>query len=262
LERNTENRIQESEATIKRFTKMVFFYSGFWILNFREVFEVEKSARDEILGKLKSAPREAVAPRPERPALKELSLTGDELIEIFSKNLVHETGIVHRVKDRREALEKLSQIAQEEGLKKVMIATDDVVAPLNLVDWGKKSNVRVMTPRDFGSRDSYVDAVFEEADAGVTGADFAVAESGTLGLVHNRDRARLVSLAPILHIAIVPVERIVAVYEQVLEKVFGKKEYLPSQFCFITGPSMTADIRGIPFKGMHGPRKVIVILMG
>ena len=47
-----------------------------------------------------------------------------------------------------------------------------------------------------------------------------------------------------------------------MEKVFGKKENLPSQFCFITGPSMTADIRGIPFKGMHGPRKVIVILVG
>jgi L-lactate utilization protein LutC len=58
------------------------------------------------------------------------------------------------------------------------------------------------------------------------------------------------------------VERIVAVYEQAVQKVFVKKEKLPSQFCFITGPSMTADIRGIPFKGMHGPRKVIVILMG
>jgi L-lactate dehydrogenase complex protein LldG len=223
---------------------------------------VEQRARDEILGKLKSAPRKTIPPRPDRPALKELSLTRDELIEIFSKNLVQETGIVHRVKDRREALEKLSQIAKEEGLKKVMITTDDVVASLDLAAWGKENNVQVMTPQDFASRDSFRDAVFLEADAGVTGADFAVAESGTLGLIHNKDQARLVSLAPILHIAIVPVERMVAVYEQVMEKVFGKKENLPSQFCFITGPSMTADIRGIPFKGMHGPRKVIVILLG
>jgi L-lactate dehydrogenase complex protein LldG len=225
-------------------------------------FIMEQSARDEILGKLKSAPRKTIPPRPDRPALKELSLTRDELIEIFSKNLVQETGIVHRVKDRREALEKLSQIAKEEGLRKVMVTTDDVVASLNLVDWGKENNVRVTTPQNFGNRDSFRDAVFGEADAGVTGADFAVAESGTLGLIHNKDQARLVSLAPILHVAIVPVERIVAVYEQVMEKVFGKKENVPSQFCFITGPSMTADIRGIPFKGMHGPRKVIVILVG
>jgi L-lactate dehydrogenase complex protein LldG len=186
----------------------------------------------------------------------------EELIETFSKNLSQEAGIVHRVKDRQEALEKLSQIAKEEGLKKVMTSTDDVIASLNLAAWGKKNKVQVITPQDFDSRDSFKDAVFGEVDAGITGADFAVAESGTLGLVHNKDQARLTSLAPILHIAIVPVERMLAVYEQAIQKVFGEKKNLPSQFCFITGPSMTADIRGIPFKGMHGPRKVIVILVG
>jgi L-lactate dehydrogenase complex protein LldG len=224
--------------------------------------KVKQSARDEILNKLKAAPRKTIPSRSERPVLRELSLTPEELIETFSKNLSQEAGIVHRVKDRREALEKLSQIAKEEGLKKVIATTDDVIASLDLAAWGKENDVRVMTPQDFDSRDSFKDAVFEEADAGITGADFAVAESGTLGLIHNKDQARLTSLAPILHVAIVPVERMVAVYEQVIEKVFGEKKNLPSQFCFITGPSMTADIRGIPFKGMHGPRKVIVILVG
>jgi L-lactate dehydrogenase complex protein LldG len=224
--------------------------------------KVKQSARDEILNKLKAAPRKTIPSRSERPVLRELSLTPEELIETFSKNLSQEAGIVHRVKDRREALEKLSQIAKEEGLKKVIATTDDVIASLDLAAWGKENDVRVMTPQDFDSRDSFKDAVFEEADAGITGADFAVAESGTLGLIHNKDQARLTSLAPILHVAIVPVERMVAVYEQVIEKVFGEKKNLPSQFCFITGPSMTADIRGVPFKGMHGPRKVIVILVG
>jgi L-lactate dehydrogenase complex protein LldG len=184
------------------------------------------------------------------------------LIETFSKNLAQEAGIVHRVKDRREVLEKLSQIAKEEGLKKVMATTDDFIASMNLAAWGKENEVRVVTHRDFDSRGSFKDAVFGEVEAGITGADFAVAESGTLGLIHHKDQARLTSLAPILHIAIVPVERMVAVYEQVIQKVFSEKKHLPSQFCFITGPSLTADIRGVPFKGMHGPRKVIVILVG
>jgi L-lactate dehydrogenase complex protein LldG len=222
---------------------------------------VKQGARDEILNKLKAAPRKTMPPRPERPILREISLSPEELIETFSKNLLQEAGIVHRVKDPREALEKLSQIAKEEGLKKVMATTDDVIASLNLAAWGKENEVQVMTPQDFDSRDSFKDAVFEEVDAGITGADFAVAESGTLGLIHNKDQARLTSLAPILHVAIMPMERMVAVYEQVIQKVFWEKKNLPSQFCFITGPSMTADIRGIPFKGMHGPRKVIVILV-
>lgn len=223
---------------------------------------MEQTARDEILSKLKAAPRKTIPPRPERPVLREVSLTPEELIETFSKNLLQEAGIVHRVKDRREALEKLSQTAKEERLKKVMATTDDFIASLNLAAWGKENEVQVMTPQDFDSRDSFKDAVFREVDAGVTGADFAIAESGTLGLIHNKGQARLTSLAPILHVAIVPVERMVGVYEQVIEKIFRGKKNLPSQFCFITGPSMTGDIRGVPFKGMHGPRKVIVILVG
>jgi len=223
---------------------------------------VKQGARDEILSKLKATPRKTIPPRPERPILRELSLSSEELIETFSKNLSQEAGIVHRVRDRREALDKLSQIAKEEGLKKVMATTDDVITSLNLAAWGKENEVRVMTPQDFDSRDSFKDAVFEEVEAGITGADFAVAESGTLGVIYNKGQARLTSLAPILHVAIVPVEKMVAVYEQVIQKVFWEKKNLPSQFCFITGPSMTADIRGVPFKGMHGPRKVIVILVG
>ena len=197
-----------------------------------------QSARDEILEKLRAAPKTAVSPRPGMPPLKDLPLTGEELVKKFAETLVEETGIVHRVKDYQEALEKLAQIAREEGLKNVMATTDDVLTPLDLPAWGKKNDVQVMTPRDFADRDSYRDAVFDRAQAGITGADFAVAESGTIGLIHNKDQARLVSLAPILHIAIVPVERIYPVYEPVIEKVFGsnegctagaRKEITPSQ---------------------------------
>ena len=157
------------------------------------------------------------------PPLKDLPLTGEALIKKFAETLVEETGIVYRVKDNREALEKLAQIAGEEGLKCVMASTDDVLTPLDLPAWGKKNGVQVMTPKDFADRDSFRDAVFDRAQAGITGADFAVAESGSIGLIHDKDQARLVSLAPILHIAIVPVERIYPVYEPVIEKVFGKQ---------------------------------------
>jgi L-lactate dehydrogenase complex protein LldG len=219
-------------------------------------------ARDEILARLKKAPKKQPAPRPSLPPYQTLSMTREELIAEFSRILVEETGVVHRVKDDQAALEKLAEVAREEGLKKVMASTDDVVSRLDLPAWGREKGVQVMTPRDFPDRYPYRDAVFDEAQAGITGADFAVAESGTLGLIHNKDQARLVSLAPILHIAVVPVDRMFPTYEQVIERVFGKKGQYPSQFVFITGPSMTGDIQGALFKGMHGPRKVIVILIG
>jgi len=223
---------------------------------------MSSSVRDEILAKLKAAPKVQIPPRPPKPKLHEHSLTGEAAIEKFSKALVEETGIVHRVKTSAEVLQKLSEIASAEKLKKVMVSDDEIISPLNLKAWGEKNQIQVMTPKDSADRNSFRDAVFDQADAGITGADLAVAESGSLGLAFRKDEARLVSLAPILHIAVVPVDRVIAYYEQGIKKIFGEKGKFPSQFAFITGPSMTGDIEGVLFKGMHGPRKVIVILVG
>jgi len=69
-------------------------------------------------------------------------------------------------------------------------------------------------------------------------------------------------MAPIHHIAIVPLSRLVPVYENATEALFGKGQSPPKHLTFITGPSMTADIRATPFKGMHGPGKLEIILIG
>ena len=94
-----------------------------------------------------------------------------------------------------------------------------------------------------------------------TDADFAVAETGTLGVIFDKDQPRLVSISPPVHIAIVPVDKLYPIYENVIEQVFKNSDKIPSQFCFITGPSSTGDIQGVHFKGMHGPVKVFVIFI-
>ncbi|MBN1665199.1 MAG: lactate utilization protein [Deltaproteobacteria bacterium] len=223
---------------------------------------MSQRAREEILGKLKGAPKAKTVPRPYVPPLTELSWNGEQLIANFTQNLTAQTGVVHRVKDSAEAKAKLAEIFAEEGLTTIMASTDAVVAPLDLRAWGKEMGVRVLTAGDFADRDAYKNAVFTEVQAGVTGADYGVAESGTIGLIHDRNQPRLISIAPITHIALLPVGRLFPVYESVTERVFGDKNKLPGQFTFTTGPSMTGDIQGGQFKGMHGPRKLIVILIG
>ena len=52
--------------------------------------------------------------------------------------------------------------------------------------------------------------VFLTADVGVTGANFAVAETGSICLVTNEGNGRLVSTLPRVHVAILGLERIVA----------------------------------------------------
>lgn len=220
------------------------------------------SAREEILGKLRQAPRREPEARPLMPPLSERSLDREGMIKKFSDALFFQTATVRRVKDNGEALDTLTEIAREEALHCVMASTDDVVTALDLPGWAREQGITLRTPLDFADRDAFKESVFTEAGAGITGVDFAVAETGTLGLIHDRNQARLISLAPIFHIAIVPVDRFVPVYEDAIEKVFADPARMPGQFTFITGPSMTADIQATPFRGMHGPRRLTVIIVG
>ena len=219
------------------------------------------SAREHILSRLRSAPRKRTPPRPPIPPLRELAMEREALVRVFTENLESETGVVYRTKSRKGLLRKLGEVLGEEDVKRAIVTTDDVVAPLNLAGWGKKKGIAITTPADYPDREAFKDAVFLEAEAGITGVDFAVAESGTLVLVHGGHQARLVSLAPVLHVAVVPVERVVPVYEWVIEGVYGEGKR-PSQTSWITGPSTSADIQARQFRGMHGPRKLKVILLG
>ncbi len=56
---------------------------------------------------------------------------------------------------------------------------------------------------------------FAHADAGITGANFVVAETGTICLVENEGNGRLCSTAPYIHIAITGIEKVVARFEDI-----------------------------------------------
>lgn len=219
------------------------------------------SVRDDILEKLRKAELGEAPQRIELPPPYEAAFSREELIEKFAAKLAEQTGVFYRVDDGDEVKKILSEIAEQEGLKSVMASEDELIQSLDLSSWGKEKGVSVSFPHDFENRESYKNGVFNNADAGITTADFAVAESGTLAGIHDRTNARLVSLAPILHIAIVKVENVVPVYENVIKAAYGSGEF-PSHVTLITGPSMTGDIQGQMFKGMHGPRRLMVIMVG
>jgi L-lactate dehydrogenase complex protein LldG len=218
-------------------------------------------ARQAILNRLNAAEPRPLPPRPALAPMRECAMAAEPLLEAFILRLTEQGGVAHRVADRGALLENMARILAREKVTRAMAAADSVVAPLDLGAWGRQIGVEIVTPAEFKDRGSYTRAVFDEVQAGITGADFAVAESGTLVLVHDARQARLISLAPVLHIAVVPVACIVPVYETAMAALYagGRR---PSQVTFITGPSMTADIQGTPFKGMHGPQKLVVLLLG
>lgn len=105
-----------------------------------------------------------------------------------------------------------------------------------------------------------------EAQIGVTGADFALAETGTLILLSGRGRPRSTSLLPDYHVAVFGKGALVESLEQVgvlLEALHVDPALTMSgaMINFITGPSRTADIELTLTRGVHGPKEVHAIFV-
>lgn len=96
-------------------------------------------------------------------------------------------------------------------------------------------------------------------DVGITTVQAAIAETGTLVLDSERERHRLVSLVPPVHIAIVEATQIYQTLAEALT-VLRQEERVSSIVTFITGPSRTADIELTLAIGVHGPQELYVVV--
>lgn len=97
-------------------------------------------------------------------------------------------------------------------------------------------------------------------DFGITSADYALADTGTLVMLASPHEARLISLLPPAHIAVVPRERILTGLDE-LFTVLPRPAEQTSSMVLITGPSRTADIEQILVRGVHGPGQITVVIV-
>ncbi len=96
-----------------------------------------------------------------------------------------------------------------------------------------------------------------EAEVGVTGADYGIAESATLVLVARPDRPRSASLLPPVHVAVLREDRVLGDLFGLVERL----DRLPSALVLASGPSRSADIEMSLAVGVHGPGTVHVVLL-
>jgi L-lactate dehydrogenase complex protein LldG len=102
-------------------------------------------------------------------------------------------------------------------------------------------------------------AVCAAADFGITSADYALADTGTLVMLSSPQEARLISLLPPAHLAIVPRDRILSSLDE-LFTLLPRPAEQTSSMVLITGPSRTADIEQILVRGVHGPGQITVLI--
>ncbi|MFK5985145.1 MAG: LutB/LldF family L-lactate oxidation iron-sulfur protein [Pseudomonadota bacterium] len=99
---------------------------------------------------------------------------------------------------------------------------------------------------------------FEKADAGITGVNFMVAETGTLCLVENEGNGRMCSTVPSLHIAITGIEKVVEKLSEVppLLSILARSatgQLITTYFNMISSPRKSDE--------KDGPEEVHLILL-
>ena len=90
---------------------------------------------------------------------------------------------------------------------------------------------------------------FVTADMGITGANFVIAETGTIGIATNEGNARLVSTLPRVHVALAGIDKLLPTIKEALavNKVLPKNatgQAITSYVTWITGPSECKTAEG------------------
>jgi L-lactate dehydrogenase complex protein LldG len=98
------------------------------------------------------------------------------------------------------------------------------------------------------------------AACGITSADYALAETGSLVMLSSAQEARMISLLPPVHIALVARDRLLSGLDELLT-ILPRPAEQTSSMVLITGPSRTADIEQILVRGVHGPGEIHVIVI-
>ena len=197
------------------------------------------------------------------------------LLDRLAEAAQHNGWRVCRSSNPEEAVEYIGTVAEGLADTRVMRSDQEVFQqlPVDRALTGLGLSVTVMARSDQETRDEQHASASqkhrEEAAAaglGITGADYAVAETGSVVLLPRRGISRLVSLLPPVHIALVRPQDIVESLDDLF--LLRRLEYhsnggeMGSYLNFITGPSRTADIEQTIVVGVHGPKEVHMVLLG
>ena len=94
-------------------------------------------------------------------------------------------------------------------------------------------------------------------DLGLTGATALLAETGSVVLETAPGNSRLVSLLPPVHVVLASTQLL---QPDIFAWIAGRGGRWPANVVLISGPSKTGDIEQTLSVGVHGPKKVFVIL--
>jgi len=174
----------------------------------------------------------------------------EERIQLFAANSADLKTDFHLLQTRDEMLSKLQAIAQVEGWKKIGSHQGDLTDAATT-----KLKLEVCD-----TSESYDVKDLESCDAGVSGCDALVAQTGSVLVSSRSAGGRALSVLPPHHVVLATRAQLLSDLPAALALL--KNRYapeFPSFFSFITGPSRTGDIERILVLGAHGPKKLTIL---
>ena len=213
--------------------------------------------------------------RPARPAesaeiiRRQLSGRWRETLERFRTEFEHVGGVFHRVTTAEEVPGLIGQIARERQAQRVISWHPAALG----ADWSAPLSaagliVDPMPPAEIGDEGARpaLRRLIADAEIGLTGAELAVAETGSLVLISGSGRPRSTSLLPPCHVAVFGRSALVESLAQLgvfLEAWHrdGVPAWRGGAINVITGPSRTADIELTLTRGVHGPKELHAVFV-
>lgn len=218
-----------------------------------------------IAAALKRTPSHSEGPTPDIVADFEAVPVAatEELVARMKAELEKVEGRLHRAATAEEARALIVGLARERGVERAVLCDGPDLVGLEIEGALRAAGITVVGP-DLDPRT--LRQAMIEADMGVSGVDYAIAETGTLVLVASVDVPRNATALPPIHVAVMRPERLVpsleaatALLKQRLLSENGA--WASSCVTFITGPSRTADIEQSLTIGVHGPGEVHVVVV-
>jgi L-lactate dehydrogenase complex protein LldG len=214
------------------------------------------SSRDTILAALRAHRRPFPDAIPRPAEYLPVTRSSEDLVARFRAELERRFGQVHLADSHAGAMETVIGLIQPDTRA---LAWDDLPLP-GLVDALRDRGITLEALR---ARDEDRVAKLAGAESirvGITGADAAFANTGTLALVARPGHGRVTSLLPPVHVALLDKRRLLPHLEAWLAQDGGEALRQSPSVVFITGPSSTGDIEQVNVLGAHGPGTVHVVI--
>ena len=201
--------------------------------------------------------------------LKDCRKRSVELLAALEESAARAGCVVRRVESPSEAGRYAADVAAGHGARRAVRTAHPVLDEIELAEALEGRGIELFGPGGGNhtepgraGRKALRERTLEAA-VGVTGVDYAVAETGSAVIVARPGVARLASLLPPVHVAVVTSGQVLPGLDELF--VLRRRDLLrhPGRdyMNVISGPSRSADIEYTLVTGVHGPGEVHVVLV-